>query len=187
MLLNHINMNSLHCELFGEVNEYLLPKDRLSFSTCAPNSTSFCYEKELRLHVLNIYKSAKSLIPYVIVGNKNPLFGNEEDLTGFIDDLYECESEKLKQIAIFENISYFAEKMLEYYGYISFYKLYWPRHTSFKVKKQYHVYSPKRWHMPQDESILLENVHVSVLYGVKVPSRQHRVIKGSLMLKSLIG
>ena len=156
-------MHSLHCELFGEVNDYLLPKDRLSFSTCALYSNLFCYEKELRLHVLNIYKCAKSLIPYVIVGNENPLFGNDEDLTGFIDDLYECESEKLKQIAIFDHISYFAEKILERYGYQAFYKLYWPKHISLKEKKQFHVYSPKRWHMPHDESILLENVHVSVL------------------------
>ena len=49
------------------------------------------------------------------------------------------------------------------------------------------VYSPKIWGSSEDKSILIEDSPVSVLYGVKVPSRQYFRIKYSKVLKSIIG
>uniref|UniRef100_A0A6C0KLT4 Uncharacterized protein n=1 Tax=viral metagenome TaxID=1070528 RepID=A0A6C0KLT4_9ZZZZ len=180
-------MNSLQSELYREINSYLAPKDRLVFSTSTIYSTSFCYEKELRKYILKRHESAKLLIPFIIIGNKNPLFGMEEDFTEFIDEISHPGSLIEKQKCMFEHISYFTDRVLEKFHYISFHKLNFSKQKSLTYMKKKGVYSPKIWGSSEDKSILIEDSPVSVLYGVKVPSRQYFRIKYSKVLKSIIG
>ena len=179
-------MRIMQPELMIEISKYLNQTDCLTLSTCAQNSSAYSCDNYIRINAKHRFKSAKMLLPFVNVGDENPLFGIQEDLEEFMNELYEKTSEqKIKMIL--ENLSYYANDIFIRMKFPSFEQLFWNTSLCKRFKKKKHVFSPKPWNYCVDTSVIVHNIYISGIYGVKVPSRQHRIIRASSTLKALVG
>jgi len=169
-------MNTLPCEIVDEIYKYLYPKNQIIFSSCSKKSHS----SNIRDYALLRFKSVKLILPYVVVHNKNPIFGNNEDLDNFIEEILIL-SNPNKQLMILNHLSYYVDKMFNYSG------KYNNNMNKYIIYKKKHAYSPYKWDTIHDKSILQWNVLVSSIYNVKLFSREYNIIVSSLSLKALIG
>tara|TARA_B100001063_G_scaffold243515_1_gene274293 strand:- start:588 stop:1127 length:540 start_codon:yes stop_codon:yes gene_type:complete len=179
-------MNQVQPELVRLMCAYMKPHEQLLFSTCAKESPLFSCPKEIREK--NVVKIRFNMLkPFIVPCNENPLFGDNEDLQEFINELYDV-SDKERIEFTFSHLSYYVDAILSHYHYSTFHKSPYPRgffSHGFCVEK--HATSSKPWDHPLDSSVVQKDVCISAIYRVKIKSFLMRRIRRSLCLKALVG
>jgi hypothetical protein len=179
-------MNQVQPELVRLMCAYMKPHEQLFFSTCAKETSVFSCPKEIR--ETNIVKiSFDMLKPFIVPCNENPLFGDNEDLQEFINELHEITLKERMTMTI-DHLSYYVDAILSHYHYSTFHKFPYPRgflsHGYYVTK---HATSSKHWDHPLDSSVVQKDVCISGIYRVKIKSFLMRRIRRSLCLKALVG
>ena len=179
-------MNKVQPELVHLICSYMKPREQLLFSTCAKESIMFSCPNEIRSN--NISRLCFDMLkPFIIPCNENPLFGDNEDLQEFINELHEITLKERMEMTL-DHLSYYVDSILSHYHYSTFHKLPYPRgflSHGYYVPK--YATSSKPWNDPLDSSRMEENVYISGIYRVKIKSFLMRRIRRSLSLKALVG
>ena len=179
-------MNHVQPELVRLMCTYMKPSEQLLFSISAKETSVFSCPNEIRNN--NISRLCFDMLkPFIVPCNENPLFGDNEDLQEFINELHEITPKERMEMTI-DHLSYYADAILSRYRYSTFHKLPYPRGF---LSHGYYVTtfatSSKPWKDPLDRSRMEEHVYISGIYRVKIKSFLMRRIRRSLCLKALVG
>lgn len=177
---------SLPTELFQEIYSFLSLKSKLTLTSCKKNIDDYLRNRCIRLCGMYL------MGPYLDVRHKNPLFFHEYDIFEK-KMLWESLTPLERRDDSFQYLEILGECLLSdfripIYSYSKCSKYMLRGMYSRRYKAYKYTMSSFSWGSPLDTSRVRYNeCYISVVYGIKSPSRTMRKIMRSNTLKAIIG